>query len=170
MLEERIEAGDFPSAVFVMGAHGEPVYAGAFGLAVREPKIQTTLETIYDLASLTKSLVTGLLLAQRTERGAIKLDDRIARYLGEFDKDVRRSITIRQLLTHTSGLPAWKPLYAITHGDRERVVDALASMPLDAEPGTHVVYSDLGFITLGLFVAIFFSGLKSRSGCGYKRW
>jgi CubicO group peptidase (beta-lactamase class C family) len=152
LLMERIAAGDFPSAVYVIGAHSEPVYADAIGMAVSQPKIHTTLETVYDLASLTKPLVTGLLLAQRVERRAIKLDDRIARYLGEFDRDVRRSITLRHLLTHTSGLPAWRPLYAITHGDRERVVDALASMPLEAEPGTHVVYSDLGFMTLGLLL------------------
>lgn len=152
MLMGRIAPGDFPSAVYVVGVGGEPVYADAIGLAVTKPKIPASLETIYDLASLTKPLVTGLLLAQRVERGSIKLEDRIAHYLGEFDSDGRRGITIRHLLTHTSGLPAWKPLYAITHGDRERVVDALASLPMESEPGTHVVYSDLGFIALGLLL------------------
>lgn len=151
-LTARIAAGDFPSAVYIVGAHGEQVYADALGFAVTEPKIPATLDTIYDLASLTKPLVTGLLMAQRVERGTIKLDDRIARYLGEFDSDGRRSITIRHMLTHTSGLSAWRPLYAITHGDRERVVDALASQPMESEPGTRVVYSDLGFIALGLML------------------
>lgn len=151
-LSDRFAAGDFSSAVYVVGAHGEPVYADALGKAVTEPQIPATLETIYDLASLTKPLVTGLLLAQRVGRGAVKLEDRVARYLGEFDSDGMRSITIRHLLTHTSGLPAWKPLYAITHGDRERVVDSLAGLPLEYEPGTRVVYSDLGFIALGLML------------------
>ena len=153
-MTERIAAGDFPSAVYVVGANGEPVYADALGMAITEQNIPATLETIYDLASLTKPLVTGLMLAQRIERGTIKLDDRVSRYLGAFDRDGMRDITIGQLLTHTSGLPAWRPLYAVTHGDRDRVVDAIASQPLEFEPGTHVVYSDLGFITLGLMLEV----------------
>ena len=150
LLTERIAAEDFPSAVYLVGANGEPVYADALGMAVTEPEIPSTLETIFDLASLTKPLVTGLLLAQRIERKAIKVDDRVARYLDEFDRDDKREITIRQLITHTSGLPAWQPLYAITHGDRDQVVKALASQSLQSEIGTRVLYSDLGFIALGI--------------------
>ena len=152
MLLDRIGEGDFPSAVYVVGAGGEPIFGDALGVAVSQPKIDAALDTIYDLASLTKPLVTGLLLAQRAERKAIKLDDRAARYLGEFDREGMREITIRHLLTHTSGLPAWKPLYAITHGDLDEVVDVLASQPLGSGPGTSVVYSDLGFITLGILL------------------
>lgn len=151
-LAKRIAAGDFPSAVYVVGSRGEPVYQDALGMAVKEPRIPARLGTIYDLASLTKPLVTGLLFAQRVERGAINMDDRVARYLGEFDWNGRREITIRNLLTHTSGLAPWRPLYAVTHGDRERVVDFIAREPLEYEPGTRVVYSDLGFITLGLLL------------------
>jgi CubicO group peptidase (beta-lactamase class C family) len=153
LLAERIAAGDFPSAVYVVGASGQPVFAEALGTAVNEPEPQAaTLETIYDLASLTKPLVTGLLYARRVERGAIGLEDKVARYLNEFERDDKRDITIRQLLTHTSGLPAWRPLYIIASGDRTRALHALAQQPLESAPGTHVRYSDLGFITLGLLL------------------
>lgn len=111
-----------------------------------------TLETIYDLASLTKPLVTGLLYAQCIERGDIGLDDVVARYLSEFDRSDKRDITIRQLLTHTSGLPAWKPLYLLAQGDGAKVLSVISEQQLDSAPGTHVRYSDLGFITLGLLL------------------
>jgi CubicO group peptidase (beta-lactamase class C family) len=151
MLAERIEAGDFPSAVYVVAERGRVRFADALGDAVREPDARpATLETIYDLASLTKPLVTGLLAAMQVERGALELDGAVSGYLKEFDTDEKRAITVRQLLTHTSGLPAWRPLYLLSEGSPVRVLDTIAAEPLEQEPGARVVYSDLGFITLGL--------------------
>ncbi|MFL6281609.1 MAG: serine hydrolase domain-containing protein, partial [Pyrinomonadaceae bacterium] len=152
MLAERIEAGDFPSAVYVVAERGRVRFTDALGDAVREPDARrpATLETIYDLASLTKPLVTGLLAAMQVERGALELDGAVSDYLKEFDTDEKRAITVRQLLTHTSGLPAWRPLYLLTDGGPERVLDTIAAEPLEQEPGARIVYSDLGFITLGL--------------------
>lgn len=152
LLAERIAAGDFPSAVYLVAVRGEIVYADALGCAVREPSTRATLETIYDLASLTKPLVTGLLTARLVERGEIELDEKVARFLPEFDKDEKRAITIRELLTHTSGLPAWKPLYLTTGAERARALEVIAAEPLESAPGSHVRYSDLGFITLGLLL------------------
>lgn len=152
MLAERIAAGDFPSAVYIVAEKGSAIFADAMGYAVREPeRREATLETVYDLASLTKPLVTGLLSAKMIERGRLKLDSAASFYLPEFDRDDKRAITVRQLLTHTSGLPAWRPLYLIAR-TKEKVLDAVANEPLHAMPGTHVVYSDLGFITLGLLL------------------
>lgn len=153
-LAGRIAAGDFPSAVYVVGAGASPVLADALGDAVRTES-QTraaTLETIYDLASLTKPLITGLLCARSIERGELALDEAVSRVLPEFDFDDKRAITLRQLLTHTSGLPAWRPLYITTGGERERALQAIANEPLESAPGTRVRYSDLGFITLGLLL------------------
>jgi CubicO group peptidase (beta-lactamase class C family) len=155
MLAERIAAGDFPSAVYVVAERGRAVLADAMGLAVKDrERHAATLDTIYDLASLTKPLVTALLYSLMFERGEAKLDDTASRYLPEFDRDDKREITLRQLLTHTSGLPPWRPLYlAAGEGvDKERALRAIAREPLDARPGTHVSYSDLGFITLGLLL------------------
>ena len=152
-LAERIAAGDFPSAVYLAAEQGKARFADALGNAVVEPeKIPATLNTIYDLASLTKPLVTGLLCARRTETGEVMLDSSVAHYLPEFDRTDKQSITLRNLLTHSSGLPAWRPLYILTKGNRDRTLAEIANLELDYKPGTRVVYSDMGFITLGLLL------------------
>ena len=152
-LAERIREGDFPSAVYLVAEEERVVLSDALGDAVREPERHSaTLDTIYDLASLTKPLVTGLLSALLFERGRIGLDDEVAGYLPEFARPDKRRITIRQLLTHTSGLPAWRPLYITTGGKPEEALNAIAAQPLDYATGTRVVYSDLGFITLGFLL------------------
>ncbi|MGI9067199.1 MAG: serine hydrolase domain-containing protein [Pyrinomonadaceae bacterium] len=152
-LAERIAAGDFPSAVYLVAEQGEVRFADALGNAVVEPKrIPATLDTIYDLASLTKPLVTGLLCARRIETGEVTLDSSVSNYLPEFDRTDKRSITVRHLLTHSSGLPAWRPLYILAKGDSERTLAEIANLELDYKPGTRVVYSDLGFITLGFLL------------------
>ena len=153
MLAERIAAGDFPSAVYVVAESASVVAADALGDAVRNgDRHAATLDTIYDLASLTKPLVTGLLCARALEHVELKLDDAAARYLPEFDREDKRAITVAQLLTHTSGLPAWRPLYLLAGGDKERALRAIADEALEAPPGTQVRYSDLGFITLGFLL------------------
>src|SRR5207248_9205023 len=120
--------------------------------AVRVPaRHPATLDTIYDLASLTKPLITGLLCAQLIERGALALDQRVAHYLSEFRRADKETITVRQLLTHTSGLPAWRPLYLLT-SDKDRVLATIAETLLQNEHGERVVYSDLGFIVLGFLL------------------
>lgn len=150
MLRGRIDSGDFPSAVYLVAEHGREVFADALGEAVREPQsLPASLETIYDLASLTKPLVTGLLSARRVQSGELTLDSSVANYLQEFDRPDKNVITVRELLTHTSGLPAWRPLYILANGERDGVVAAIADQPLENKPGERVVYSDLGFILLG---------------------
>ncbi|HLL77683.1 MAG TPA: serine hydrolase domain-containing protein [Pyrinomonadaceae bacterium] len=153
VLAARIEAGDFPSAVYHVAERGRVRFCDALGHAVREPReVRATAETIYDLASLTKPLVTGLLCARRVERGEIELDAPVADYLGEFGRGAHRAATVRQLLTHTSGLPAWRPLRALTGDRRERTLETIAALPREYEPCSKVIYSDLGFITLGLLI------------------
>jgi CubicO group peptidase (beta-lactamase class C family) len=149
-LTEQIAAGDFPSAVYLVAEKGRARLADAVGNAVVEPhRIAATLDTIYDLASLTKPLVTGLLCARRVEAGELTLDSSVSNYLPEFERTDKQAITIRQLLTHTSGLPAWRPLYILAEGERDRTVSVIANLDLEYPPGTRVVYSDLGFIALG---------------------
>jgi serine-type D-Ala-D-Ala carboxypeptidase len=152
-LKSRILAGDFPSAVYLVSEHGRAVFADALGQAVVEPyRITASLQTIYDLASLTKPLITGLLSARRIPTGELSLDSAVANYLDEFQTPNKQTITVRQLLTHSSGLPAWLPLYLLAEGARARVLDAIAALDLEYAPGTRVVYSDLGFITLGFLL------------------
>lgn len=152
-LFERINAGDFPSAVYLVAEKGQTIFADALGNSVVEPyRIAASLDTIYDLASLTKPLITGLLCAKRIEAGELTLDSAVAHYLPEFERTDTQMITVRQLLTHTSGLPAWRPLYILAEGERERVVGVIANKALEYPPGSRVVYSDLGFIVLGFLL------------------
>src|SRR5947209_11777548 len=152
MLRSRIDSGDFPSAVYLIAEHGSAVFADALGDAVREPERRpATLDTIYDLASLTKPLVTGLLCAQLVELGELTLDSSVANYLLEFDRPDKNRITIRELLTHTSGLPAWRPLYLLAV-EKDGALASIVNETLDARPGEQVIYSDLGFIVLGFLL------------------
>ncbi len=150
-LHERIDAGDFPSAVYLVAEKGEIVLHEALGYAVVEPeRIEAKLDTIYDLASLTKVLVTGLLAAKLIEKGDIQLDERVSLYLEELDVEGKRMITIRDVLTHTSHLPAWKPLYLCVSNSAS-IVNEIVRTSLNIEQPP-VTYSDLGFILIGKFV------------------
>ncbi|MBK9216611.1 MAG: beta-lactamase family protein [Chloracidobacterium sp.] len=147
-LSERIEAGDFPSAVYLVAEKGEIVLHDALGYAVVEPeRIEARKDTIYDLASLTKVLVTGLLTAILIEHDLLAFTDAVSEHLAEFDTDEKRGITVGQLLTHTSGLPAWLPLYLMAKR-RADVRQTIADTPLAYASGERVVYSDLNFLTL----------------------
>jgi serine-type D-Ala-D-Ala carboxypeptidase len=144
-LQERINAGEFPSAVYVVAEKGEILFRDALGLAVVEPeRIEATLDTIYDLASLTKPLVTGLLTAMLVEDGSLRLNDRIDDYLGG-SRQWHSSVTLQQLLTHTSGLPAWRPFYHLADSP-DSVPDTILATDTEAE--SMVIYSDLNFILL----------------------
>jgi len=131
-LESEIDVGSFPSASYAIGSSAGIERTRALGQAVAVPlRISATTETIYDCASLTKPLITTTLILQAIEEGLITLDD------------VFEGHSYRSLLTHTSGLIAWMPLYL--HGDYRATIRA--EVPAHP-PGTSVVYSDLNFILL----------------------
>ena len=149
-LDQQITAGDFPSAVYLIAEGGDIMFADARGHSVADPyRIANKLDTIYDLASLTKPLITGLLCSHFIELGEITPDSAVGHYLPEFERADKQMITVRELLTHTSGLPAWRPLYVLAEGEPERAIGAIADLKLEYKPGARVIYSDLGFITLG---------------------
>ena len=153
LLQQHIDAGEFPSAVYLVAHHDQVIYSDALGHSVVEPyRLENKFDTIYDLASLTKPLVTGLLCSRRIELGELTLDSSVSHYLPEFDRTDKQMITIRELLTHTSGLPAWRPLYLLTEDQPDRAAGAIASLDLEYKPGTRVIYSDLGFIALGILL------------------
>lgn len=149
-LRSEIERGAFPGAQYVIGEAEHIVAEGSLGLAVVEPeRIPTTSDTIYDLASLTKPLVTALLIVKFAERGLIDLDAPAADYVREFDADGKRHMTIKQLLTHMTGFPNWRPLY-LEARDREDIAAALARVPAASAP--RLLYSDLNYILLGILL------------------
>src|SRR5690606_21584547 len=104
-------------------------------------------DTVFDLASVSK-LFTSVLAVQQIERGRLELEAPVASYLPDFARAGKQDMTIRQLLTHTSGFRAWIPLYeAPTHEERIRLL--LDEAPVDP-PGTAYRYSDLNLISLQL--------------------
>jgi serine-type D-Ala-D-Ala carboxypeptidase len=143
-LQSRIEAKDFPSAVYLVAEKGEIKFQDALGFAVVEPeKIEAKIDTIYDLASLTKVLVTGLLCAKLIENKELNLSDKVAQYFPKFNAE----ITIQNLLTHTTGFKAWLPFYLISDS-RFQIPDLITEESKSIKPNQSVVYSDFNFILL----------------------
>ncbi|MEO7538561.1 MAG: serine hydrolase [Pyrinomonadaceae bacterium] len=153
-LQERIDAGDFPSAVYLVAEKGRVVVQGAVGSAVVQPEsIEARIDTIYDLASLTKPLVTALLAAMLIEDGVMAPDYRVATLLSEFEVPGKRTITVLDLATHTSHLPAWMPFYLSIKDPAETLAE-IATTDLEFGDGD-VIYSDLNFMTLAAIVERF---------------
>lgn len=152
-LSDRIAANDFPSAVYLVAERGEIIFHGALGHSVVEPeRIEVRSDTIYDLASLTKPLVIGLLSAQRIEDGELDLDSRIGDQHLVFGKSVIADLTVRELAAHTSGLPSWLPLYLLARSPRPMDIGAVIGAQGMAGRGNRVEYSDLGFIALSMVI------------------
>ncbi len=150
-LQSRIDAKDFPSAVYLVAEKGEIVLQDALGFAVVEPeRIEAKLDTIYDLASLTKVLVTGLLCAKAIQNGEITFTDKIYQYFSDFHMRDKLQVKIQHLLTHTSGFSAWKPFYFnTTSSSSHSLMNTIAEFPNENTVDSKVIYSDLNFITLG---------------------
>ncbi len=150
-LQERIDGGDFPSAVYLVAEKGAIVFQDALGYAVVEPeRIEARLDTIYDLASLTKPLVTGLLATKLIEAGDLDPNEPVGNIRNEFHSSGLSELTTNDLAMHTSGLPAWKPFYLLV-GDPDEVPEEIARTltGIDQEP---VTYGDLNFMTLACIV------------------
>ena len=161
-LQERIDAGDFPSAVYLVAEKGEIVLHEALGHAVVEPeRIDARPDTIYDLASLTKVLVTGLLAVKLVEMEQLDLNQIVEHYMPyliefepyplETDQDCLDTL-ISELASHHSAYPAWRPFYLLPDehkgSRRENILWTIANrIPIQLEP--EVIYSDLNFIMLG---------------------
>jgi CubicO group peptidase (beta-lactamase class C family) len=153
VLIEGIQARAFPAAVVEVGDAVHPVWSQAFGrLTFDEGASAAGEDTIFDLASLTKVLATTPFVMQQVERGVLGLDDPVARFIGQWTGADRANVTIRDLLSHSSGLPAWVPLYRECQG-RDQFEAAICSTHLEYAPGTRSIYSDLGFILLGFVLA-----------------
>lgn len=148
VVERGVEGGAFAGAVAAVGC-GNALVVRAFGHAALQPaRVPMRPDTLFDLASLTKVVGTTPAVLRLVEDGAFSLDAPVADLLPEF---ADRRVTVRHLLTHTSGLPAWAPLY-LDHRGLPAYLRAIGGMPLERPPGERVVYSDLGFILLGAIV------------------
>lgn len=152
--------GRIPGAVMMVGrCTGEPVGPVAVGLRSLLPERRPMeADTLFDMASLTKVMATATVAMRLIEEGRLRLGAAVGEYLPEFvggGDEARRQVRIVHLLTHTSGLPAWRALYegcVSPDGCRPLMERRLMEMPLDAPPGSRVTYSCLGFMLLGLII------------------
>jgi CubicO group peptidase (beta-lactamase class C family) len=139
----------FPGAVVEAGRSAGVLWRDAIGrFAYDGTAAPVTVDTVYDLASLTKVLATATVAMYLTDRGRLDLDRQVAAHVSEWSLPDRRAVTIRDLLTHASGLPGWMPLHQSCRGI-ESVVSAICRTPLAYTPRSQSLYSDLGFILLG---------------------
>ncbi|GAA5020293.1 serine hydrolase domain-containing protein [Terrabacter aeriphilus] len=160
---EQATAGGHPlfaGAVGIMGHDGRIVERDASGWALRYADATTELprdawvpmrtDTIFDLASMSK-LFTSIAVVQLVEEGRVSLESPVATYLPEFAAGGKEAVTVRQLLTHTSGFTSWLPLWS-KWPDKASRIKAVMDQPLTNAPGTTYLYSDLNLITLGVMV------------------
>lgn len=152
LLRNAIRARAFPAASAAVTHHGKLVCLKALGHFLYETDTpETTTTSIFDLASLTKVVATTSMAMILYERGLLDLDTPVVSVVPEFkgDDPRRKEITLRMLLAHSSGLPAYEKLF-LKARDREELLSAAFRIPLKYDPGSIADYSDIGFIILGV--------------------
>jgi len=159
LMEQGISNRAFPGAVVLIARHGVIVKDSAYGYAelYTDDKFHRSLhplpmrrDTLFDLASLSK-LFTTTAVMKLWEEGRLRLDNPVASYIPAFAVNGKAKVTVRMLLTHTSGLPSSLPLWKES-GAREKRLASVYSLPLQHSPGAVYEYSDLNFIVLGALV------------------
>ncbi len=156
ILRRGIQEHAFPGCTVVVGDEDRILWSAALGELDYEHKVPVAKDTLYDLASVTKVTGTTSVYMQLVARGQVRMTDPVSQYLPEFidlapteeDKAQRRQITVEHLLTHTSGLTAWKPYYR-THHTYAEMLKAILKTPLESAPGAQFRYSDFGMFLAG---------------------
>lgn len=156
LVTQAIARSLIPGCVVSIGNRERVLYQRPYGeRALRPAPEKMLVDTRFDLASLSKSVVTSIAIMQLVERGLLRLDQPAVTVLPELNAGGgafhKRKITIRQLLLHSSGLPAVTPLSDYERAHPEAIARVLAAPPID-KPGSRFVYSDVGFIALGEIV------------------
>lgn len=152
IMQDAVDASRIPGGVVLVGHNGKIVYRKAFGSRSLEPtRERMTLDTVFDLASLTKCIATTTAVMQLMEQGRIRLNDPVAAYLPEFAQNGKADITVRELMTHYSGLAPDLDLKQTWEGRDAAYAMAMQQKPANP-PGTRFVYSDINFETLAFVV------------------
>ncbi len=163
----------FPAASVEVGTSTGVVWREAFGrLTYDADSPETCLDTVFDLASLTKVIATTSIAMEMVERLAIRLDDPLTNWVAEWRGEDRVDVTIEDALSHTTGLPAWLSLYRNHSGSD--FAQAIGQTALEYRPRTRSVYSDLGFMALGFALEtaagmpldVAFARIRARLGLG----
>jgi CubicO group peptidase (beta-lactamase class C family) len=149
VLRSGVAARVFPGACAEVGTADGAVWQGQAGSLTYEPgATPVTADTVFDLASLTKAIVTASVAMRLVEVGPLLLDAPVRDYEAKWQGEDRTAVCVRDLLEHASGLPAWEPLWR-AHADRDGILAAIAATPLECPPRSRSIYSDLGFMLLG---------------------
>jgi CubicO group peptidase (beta-lactamase class C family) len=153
VITAAVDSKQVPGAVLVVGRGDRVVYRKAYGQRSLLPQSEAmTVDTIFDLASLTKPIATATSVMLLVERGKLRLNDRVSVWIPEFAAHGKDTITIRHLLTHVSGLRDSLDLTSAWAGAEHATALAATEVPL-AAPGEKFIYSDIGFLLLGEIVA-----------------
>jgi CubicO group peptidase (beta-lactamase class C family) len=151
---KSIEEKETPGAVVLVARHGRIVYLKAFGFRSTQPQREAmTVDTIFDIASLTKVVATSPAIVMLVENGVLRLNEKVKRYLPKFTGGGKDDVTVLQLLTHYSGLRADFDLSRKWEG-HEAALQELWNEPTQTEPGKEFCYSDLNFFVLGEIVRV----------------
>ncbi|WP_053960175.1 serine hydrolase domain-containing protein [Sulfobacillus thermosulfidooxidans] len=152
LLNHSIEHQQVPGVVAWLGRYDNVLFRYHYGYAqIYGVKREMTPETVFDLASLTKVVATLPAVLLLVQTGQLSLEAFLSRYFSAFQDGMKSKVRVIHLLTHTAGLISHRPFYEEAQGFQE-IVNRVASEPLRYEPGTRVVYSDLGFMLLGALV------------------
>jgi len=151
LLKKGLDLGEYTCAVYLIGRKGKVAACGSLGRLGDETSAEATLDSIFDMASVTKPVATATSLMILLERGALHLNQPVTDFFPGERLPHLAGVTVKQLVTHTSGLPAWRDLFS-EDGTREGAIERLLHTPLENPPGTKHVYSCLGYITLGLII------------------
>lgn len=152
-VEVAIERGAAPGAVLLAARRGKIVESRAFGNRSVNPDVAMTPDTVFDLASLTKIVATATATSLLLEDGKLRLDDKVAAYIPEFAARGKDDVTLRDLLTHRSGLKAYEDVAAVERvslaaSPADNLVQYIAALPKLYPTGEFSVYSCLNYLTL----------------------
>lgn len=152
LLVQGLEAREYTTAVHLVARHGKVAVCDAMGhLGGEEDDPPAEIDSIFDMASVTKPVATATSLMALVERGTLHLNQPVTDFFPGRSLPHLSSVTVKQLTTHTSGLPAWCDLFS-KDGTRDGAIEQLLQTPLENAPGTKHVYSCLGYILLGLVI------------------
>jgi CubicO group peptidase (beta-lactamase class C family) len=158
-LQIQVDSDKIPGAVIQVKINNEIIYNHAYGYAQKydydhqllNPPEKMTLGHLFDIASLTKVIGTTTSIMLLVDRGLLKMDDPVGKYIKAFNSPEKSKITIRHLLTHTAGLYEWYPLY-YRASNKQQCYNLIDELPLKFPVGEQRKYSDLGFVLLGRIV------------------
>jgi beta-N-acetylhexosaminidase len=152
LIQASISARAFPGAAIAIGRSNVVARLQGYGYHTYTSERRVTPRTVFDVASLTKVVATTAAVMKLYDEGRLNLDAPVIHYVPAFGQGGKEQVTVRHLLTHTSGLPSFRPFHREGFTGRQQIIEAIMAESPEFRPGSATRYSDLGYITLGLVV------------------